>query len=949
MTRNLSTTCALEASQSADEQNRLAAILDEYLQGLERGEPISPEELLARNPDVADPLRGYLSGLRIFHQAAASPQEPFVESDIGRRDGHDLHGDLGDFRLVREIGRGGMGIVYEGVQVSLGRRVAIKVLPFSASIDEKQIARFKNEAHAAAQVDHPHIVPVFAIGQEHGIHYFAMQFIGGKSLSDVLAHQRSQATTGTQTARGFHSAVQASRTLDHVWDVARMGHQAAEALHAAHEIGVVHRDIKPSNLLLDEKQKVWVTDFGVARCKSSTRITETGHALGTMRYMSPEQALGNAALVDHRTDIYSLGVTLYELATLRHPFEDVPDAAMAFEFGRTGWRRPRYWNQAIPVDFENIVLKAMAEGRDERYATARELADDLERFLEGKPILARRPSWTSRMGKWARRHRRSVAAAIGMLMLALAGVVASLVVIAGERAGKELAYQEARKSQRHAEEQFRHAWEMLDHFGARVAERLANVPGAEGVRKELLSETLRYYREFAQESEDEPALHADLALTYSKIGYLSDQLGSIRDAEVAYQDALRILERLVHDRLSVSEHARGLALCCNNLGQVLEKRGSVDASRRHLERALKIQEQLVARSPGSNLYLADLARTQSNLGLLLSRLGEKREAADRYREAIRIQESILRAAPQDAANMNQLAASYNNLSSLYLDSRPEVARQWVEMALSLQLKLVREHPRERNYQSDLALSYNNLGAILSRRTNWHDAESCFQDAITIQKRLKAAAPLVTAYRRDLAVSYNNLGMAQNSADKVKGAADSFEQALALQRDLVAGHPHDLSLLSGLGGIYNNLGMVHQHAGRWAEAAKHFEQAIAAQRAAHERAPHVAHFRESLSKHHYNHAAVLRKLDRLDVALETTLLRRLLWQDDAHRLLRVAEELATICKELEPGELRNRYMDEMRNTLEAARDAGLEEMPDESTHPFDVWSDARVTAALRINK
>ena len=197
--------------------------------------------------------------------------------------------------------------------------------------------------------------------------------------------------------------------------VARMGVQAAEALNAAHEIGVVHRDVKPSNLLLDEKGKVWVTDFGVARCKSGGSLTETGHVLGSMPYMSPEQALGQPALVDHRTDVYSLGVTLYELATLRHPCEGTPQAATAEQYGRSQWRQPRSWNSSIPVDFENIVLKAMAEARDERYATARELAEDLRRFLEGRPILARRPSLSTRLEKWARRHKRPVAAAMGVL------------------------------------------------------------------------------------------------------------------------------------------------------------------------------------------------------------------------------------------------------------------------------------------------------------------------------------------------------------------------------------------------------------------------------------------------------------------------------------------------------------------------------------------------------
>ena len=267
MIHNLTTSCVAGGPATGDERDRLAKILDEYLLGLERGEPVEPDELLARHPDVADRLRGYLSGLALFHQAisAGPPTRPHAVLG-GAASSVPV---LGDFRLVREIGRGGMGVVYEAVQISLGRRVAVKVLPFSVAIDEKQIARFKNEAQAAAQIDHPHIVPVFAIGQERGIHYFAMQLIGGQSLADLLDELRGDARLAAAAGNRAGSAASAGETLDHVMAVARMGVQAAEALDAAHEIGVVHRDIKPSNLLLDEKGKVWVTDFGVARCKSS--------------------------------------------------------------------------------------------------------------------------------------------------------------------------------------------------------------------------------------------------------------------------------------------------------------------------------------------------------------------------------------------------------------------------------------------------------------------------------------------------------------------------------------------------------------------------------------------------------------------------------------------------------------------------------------------------------
>ncbi|QDU27094.1 Serine/threonine-protein kinase PrkC [Anatilimnocola aggregata] len=923
--------CEACGADSDGERERLAKILDEYLSGLERGEPVGPEELLARHPDVADRLRGYLSGLALFHNAVAA--QPSLTS-IAITGGVELGAALGDYRLVREIGRGGMGVVYEAVQISLGRRVAVKLLPFSATINEKQIARFKHEAQAAAQIDHPHIVPVFGVGQAHGIHYFAMQLIGGQSLGELIAEMREEPAGSTPRT---------AETLDHVMAVARMGVQAAEALDAAHEIGVVHRDVKPSNLLLDERGKVWITDFGVARCKSGACLTETGYVVGSMPYMSPEQALGQPALVDHRTDVYSLGVTLYELATLRHPCEGSAQAETAVEYSRSQWRRPRCWNGSIPIDFENIVLKAMAENRDERYATAGELADDLQRFLDGKPIVARCPSLSSRVEKWARRHQRSVAATIGALALGMIGVVVSLVMIATERAEKDTAYRtatqnslRAQQNYQRAEAKFRQAREVLDRFGARVNQMLANdLPGVEGMRRELLAEMLPYYREFAREAANDPSLQADLALTYSKIGFLSEQIGSQSDAERAYQDAKAILARLVQTKPANDEHQRSLALCCNNLGQVLQKRGAMAAAEQEMKRAFAIQTQLAEHSSLAAQVQPELATTMCNLGLLFSQAGDKRQAAEQFQTAITIQESIRKITPRDEANLNNLAASYNNLSSLYLPAQSAAAQRWIERSLAIQSALVREYPTRRSYQSDLALSYNNLGTVHSRLNRRSEAELCFRDAITIQERLVAIAPLVTAYRRDLATSFNNLGMAQTSSQSLSAAESSFDKALAIQKDLVEAHPQDLSLLSGLGGIYNNLGMVRQANRQWEAASAAFEQAIAAQRQAYERAPGIARFRDSLSKHYFNQAVVLRALQRPADAAAATLARRDLWPDDTKRLLRIADELTSIGNEFPAGDLRQRYLREAKLTRSTAIRVGGEQRPVARTGPFDV--------------
>ncbi len=327
---------------SREQKDRLTEVLDRYFSGLEKGIPPPREELLAAYPDLARPLQVYLDRLDELHDAAAG----FARSS-GRADEvaapADTEKRLGDYRLLREIGRGGMGVVYEAQQISLGRRVALKVLPFAAVLDSRQIARFKHEAQAAAQLDHPNIVSVFAVGVDRGVHYYAMQFIDGQPLDRALAELRGAA--GSEPAAKCEEIAAApaggadAPTVDYCpatpgslltarsgnqqaycRSVVQLGIQAADALHAAHEQGVVHRDVKPSNLLLDSGGKLWVTDFGLARCRNDAPLTRTGDMVGTLRYMSPEQATGQSVLVDQRTDVYSLGVTLYELLALQPAF-----------------------------------------------------------------------------------------------------------------------------------------------------------------------------------------------------------------------------------------------------------------------------------------------------------------------------------------------------------------------------------------------------------------------------------------------------------------------------------------------------------------------------------------------------------------------------------------------------------------------------------------------------
>ena len=517
----------------------VSQIADEFAEQLRQGQQPEIDEYTRQHPQLARILEQVLRSVEVMCSLTAEP------SLTGELEGPESQsrGQLGDFRIVGEIGRGGMGVVYEAEQISLGRRVALKVLPFAALVDPRQLQRFQNEARAAASLDHPNIVHVYSVGCERAVHFYAMQYIEGQTLARVIAELRqlqepkksgpdktavseltrllltgegSQANDAeedrastlvplgrgqgqgvadddpaaelptptddkeaaddegaadaeqlpdvkgvpgvkrseppeTDTQRQPQAAVSTEgsiRTTAFFRSVARLGIQAAEALEHAHQMGIVHRDVKPSNLMVDTAGHLWVTDFGLAMTQTGADLTMTGDVLGTLRYMSPEQAEGNRRILDHHTDIYSLGVTLYELLTLQTPFDSDDRHKLIHEIIDGEVRPPRGLSPAIPRDLETIVQKAMATEPQGRYVAAQDVADDLRRFLEEKPIQARRPTLATRATKWARRHRTLVrsTAVFGILLVAAILLLLSVsnVLITEERNEKDKALSSAR-------------------------------------------------------------------------------------------------------------------------------------------------------------------------------------------------------------------------------------------------------------------------------------------------------------------------------------------------------------------------------------------------------------------------------------------------------------------------------------------------------------------------
>ncbi|MHC4933141.1 MAG: serine/threonine-protein kinase, partial [Planctomycetota bacterium] len=582
---------------------RLAPALDEYIEALEAGRRPDRDAHLKKHADLAAELEPCLDAIDLMFERGEAVEAGTTPKRVG------------DFELVRQVGRGGMGVVYEAEQISLHRRVALKMLPFAGILDPRHLQRFKNEAQAAAQLHHTNIVPVYSVGQDRGVHYYAMQFVDGISLAELIAELRATSGRDEPPSPSSAAAIEAvtkgsgARSTEYCRAVARLGVQAAQALDHAHELGIVHRDIKPANLLLDTIGHLWITDFGLASFATAPGPTITGDVVGTVRYMSPEQALAKRVPIDHRTDIYSLGASLYEAVTLEFTFPGDDARRVMHDIAFKEPVAPRRLNPAVPEELETILLKSMAKSPEHRYETAQAMADDLARFLEDRPILARRPSILRRTAQWSRRHRTLVGAVVALLLLTVIGLAVGFVLVNRERERAILSQAEAEAERARAEATLDTALRGIDEILVRQAERWEHSPGQPLARidREFLLQAERLLDELLERNRGHAAVRlsqARMLVTAAKVRRALDRReDAMRDVEAA----ARMLEEVAASEAGALEALRLLVASHVGMGQLCYEVGEYDRAEIQLERAREVGEDLIATRPSDTWILDCLA------------------------------------------------------------------------------------------------------------------------------------------------------------------------------------------------------------------------------------------------------------------------------------------------------------------------------------------------------
>jgi tetratricopeptide (TPR) repeat protein/serine/threonine protein kinase len=756
---------------------------------------------------------------------------------------------IGPYKLLQQIGEGGMGTVFMAEQLEpVRRRVALKVI--KPGMDTGQvIARFEAERQALALMDHPNIARVLDAGATRtGRPFFVMELVRGVPLSEYCDQNR---LTPDERLALFIPVCQ--------------------AIQHAHQKGIIHRDIKPSNVLVtlhDGKPVPKVIDFGVAkaidqRLTEKTMFTEFGAVIGTLEYMSPEQAEMGALDIDTRSDIYSLGVMLYELLTGSTPLERARLRKAAYseilrrireeEPARPSTRlseskdalpsisaqrkmEPARLTRLVRGDLDWVVMKALEKDRTRRYETATGFARDIERYLAGDAVEACPPSASYKLRKFARKHRAALATVTSFAVLLVAATALSGVLAwwaNRERMRAVTAETLATAQQRRAERREELAIGAVKRFRDAVVDSpgLKDVPALGPLRKTLLNAPLEFFnnlRDQLQKDQDpHPASLARLASAVFELGTLADEIGNKQNALRTFEESLAIRARLAREQPSVLTFQSNLALSHYNIARMQVAAGRLAEALASYDRALAIQEPLVRGNPRVTAFQNDLARTHSAIGKLLYRLRRWADGLAAHKQARAILERLARDNPSVTAFPRDLARSDYQIARTQGEMlQTAEALAAAEGARAVQEGLLRQEPSATAIQDDLAESCRYIGCLRRDTGRTKEGLERFEQARALWERLVRENPTVTAYQVSLAQLYGDISRLQSDAQLMTDPLASLEQARAILERLARENPSDTDFQRRLARSHAEIGTLTRYSGRPEEALAAYELARA---------------------------------------------------------------------------------------------------------------------------
>jgi len=881
--------CRLKAGQAIRVENylhRYPALAQDRLAVLDmiaaefdlrwRTEPlISIDEYTARFPQYGDQLRSRLKPSARFERrrAAVRVNCPHCQSPIqftGDEAGEEVtcsscgssfriepgrdvswSGEklpqIGRFQLLERIGRGAFGTVYRARDSELDRTVALKVPRSGNLVTDQDEERFEREARAVAQLRHAGIVAVYEVGRTESFPYLVCEFVKGITLSSALTGKRF----------GFRHA-------------AELTVQLADALDHAHRQGVVHRDLKPSNVMLEklevtEQENTQATagssatpalgyrarlmDFGLAR-RDDEEVTVTleGEVLGTPAYMSPEQARGDNRRVDGRSDIYSLGIMLYELLVGELPFRGNREMLlhqMQFEAPRP----LRSLNNRVPRDLETITLKCLQKDRGRRYTTAGELAADLGRWLAGETIRARPVGRTEQFFSWCRRNPRvAILASSVLVLLATIATVSTTLAIR-----IHLEQIRTKEAQLQADQGLQFARRAADQFFTLASDQtLLNAPGMQPVRKELLNSAREFFAQFVREHADDPTLQIDLAAASLRVAQISVEFEEYDSALISFVKGLEILERMLTDNPEVNLAAslpKGLfkgrlRRPLDQLETTPDVGGVAPIVLNQTERARRIWDQLIERYPDVRGFRNDLAGLLILRGIMHDTIAQTEQAMESFDQARQIWEG-----------------------------------------------LHREDPNDENVQSDLAVAWGDMAGVLMRKKQFSESLKTHERGIAVVEDLNRRHPGVPSFRYDLAGTYYALGVLHERLGNPNEALLLLEKAKAGMQSLHQENPSFVNYERDWAAVLRAVGDLHHRQARVDESLPFYGQVVAVRKKLFADHPDESDFRIILDESLEALSVVQRSAGQPEAAASTLLDRKTLWPEDAAKLYEVAADLA----------------------------------------------------------